>query len=124
MSTENWLNPDGNWTDIGGEADAQRSRLLASDDYRHYIEDLRAVVRTPAGARVVCGLLDALGAFEPAWTEKNAVLARRAVLRDFGQSLLDDLAVAADDVHDDIQRMMRIRRKAADQLLTVDQNKE
>lgn len=125
MSTTNdWLKPGAPWSDIGGEIEAHRAKLELDDGYRQYLEDVRTVVRTPAGARVFCTLLEMLGAFDPSWSEKNARLAQKVVLRDFGQLLLDDLAVAADDVHDDIQRMMRIRRKAAESLATITDDKE
>ena len=42
---------------------------------------------------------------------QNARLARQVVLKDFGNELLDDLAVASSKTHDDIQRMMRAKRK-------------
>lgn len=122
--TNDWLRPGEAWSDIGGEIEAHRTKLAEDDDYRQYIEDVRTVARTPAGARFICSLLEMLGAFDPSWSEKNARLAQKVVLRDFGQLLLDDLAVAADDVHDDIQRMMRIRRKAAETLVALKDDKE
>lgn len=108
---DDWLKPGEAWSDITHDADQALIEREVDDAYRQYVMDLRKVARTPEGSRVLCSLLEALGAFDPCWTDKNARLARAVVLRDFGQSLLDDLALAADDVHDDISRMMRIRRK-------------
>jgi len=78
---------------------------------KSYHADLHDVVKTPEGARVVCYWLERLGTFDPAWSDKNARMAQQTVLKDAGNELLDDLAVAHPNTHDDIQRMMRIRRK-------------
>ncbi|GAG40518.1 unnamed protein product, partial [marine sediment metagenome] len=59
-------------------------------EYRQYLGDLQIVVKTPEGSRVICRLLEDLGTFQPAWSEKNARLAKQAVLKDFGQEMLDD----------------------------------
>ena len=87
-------------------------------EYKEFIADLTMVANTPAGARFICALLGKTGAFEPAWTAKNADMAKNTVLKDFGQDLLDDLSIANDKVHDQIQLMMRVRRKLTDQFLT------
>ena len=75
-------------------------------------------MKTAAGAEVICVLLERLGTFEPAWTEKNAKMARMTALKDFGNDILDDLAVADEKKHDDIQRMMRVRRRLANVVQT------
>ena len=103
------------------EDDTARGELTQAEDYKHYLSDLQEVAKTTAGARVICRLLDELGTFEPAWTDKNARLAKQVVLKDFGGSILDDLAIADADVHDDIQRMMRIRRKLAETIRASNQ---
>ena len=90
--------------------------MTYEEAYKGYLIDLRDVAQTPEGSRVLCWLLEQSGAFEPVWSPKNAQLARAAVLKDFGQEILDDLAMAADGVHDSIQRTMRIRRKSEDTL--------
>lgn len=106
------------------EVEQARKELTQEQAYKHYLGELATVARTPAGANVICALLQRLGVFDPTWSAKNAHLARAVVLNDFGQELLNDLAIAADDVHDDIQRMMRIRRKAADVLLGTNNHGE
>lgn len=78
-----------------------------------YLANLQQVANTTAGAEVICHILEMLGTFEPAWSDKNAYLAKQTALKDFGNDLLDDLAVAAENVHDNIQRRMRQRRKLA-----------
>jgi hypothetical protein len=78
-----------------------------------YLANLQQVAKTTAGVEVICHILEMLGTFEPAWSDKNAYLAKQTVLKDFGNDLLDELAVAAEEVHDNIQRMMRQRRKLA-----------
>lgn len=90
-----------------------RATLTQEDEYKAYLSDLQEVAKTAAGTRVLCRLLENLGTFEQGWHEKNAKLAKNAVLKDFGNDILDDLAVACEKVHDDIQRTMRIRRKLA-----------
>lgn len=83
---------------------------------RKYLEDLQEVLKTTAGTNVVCTLLEQLGTFEPAWSEKNARMAQQTALKDFGNEFLDAIAVAGAQVHDDIQRMMRMRRKLDDKI--------
>jgi len=92
----------------------ERQAAAVDSEYKRFLTDLHTVAKSPEGARVICWYLSKLGTFDPAWSAKNPQLARAVVLKDFGQSILDDLAVAADGVHDEIQRMMRIRRKAAE----------
>ncbi len=81
-------------------------------EYKRYLTDLHFVASSAEGQRVLMHILGQLGTFEPAWHPKNAQMARAIVLKDFGQEVLDDLAVASDVAHDDIQRAMRIARKA------------
>lgn len=100
------------------EIENARLRLEQDTAYKHYIEALRTVLRTPDGKLVLCHMLKQCGTFEPAWTDKTAKLARQIVLKDFGNELLDDIAVADDKEHDSIQRTMRIERKLFDALLT------
>ena len=85
---------------------------------KSYLADLLAVTKTPEGIRVICYLLECLEVFEPTWTDKNARLARKAVLSDFGNDMLDDIAIVSEKVHNNIQRTMRIKRKLADELHT------
>ena len=66
---------------------------------------------TPEGERFICSLMEMLGAFEPSWHPKNALLAKAATLRDFGQEILDDIALASEEAHSKLQYKMRIRRK-------------
>ena len=84
--------------------------------YKKYLGDLQEILKTTAGTNVVCTLLEALGTFEPAWSEKNARMAQQTALKDFGNDFLDDIALAGSQVHDDIQRMMRMRRKLEDKI--------
>ena len=95
-----------------------------SDEYEAYLTSLRAVANTQAGLNVICYWLGELGTFEPSWTEKNAKLARQAVLKDVGNDILDDLSVASETVHDTVQREMRARRKRAGTLYKLKPNKE
>jgi hypothetical protein len=81
-------------------------------EYRQYLMDLRQVAFTAEGQRVLIWILGALGTCEPAWHPKNANMARAIVLKDFGQDILDDLAIAAGEAHDAIQRSIRIARRA------------
>jgi hypothetical protein len=83
---------------------------------KSYLTDLLAVTKTEEGVRVICYLLECLEVFEPTWTDKNARLARKAVLSDFGNEMLDDIAIVSEDVHNKIQRTMRVRRKLTDEL--------
>lgn len=100
--------------DIVGEIyyDDAREGARVDEDYARFCTDLHTIAMQPAGQRVLMYILDKLGTFEPAWHSKNAQLAKATVLRDFGQEILDDLAVASDEAHDMIQRSMRIARKA------------
>lgn len=104
------------------EQDIARGAATQDQEYRAYLSDLSEVANLPAGSRFLCALMEKLGAFEPSWTDKNARMARQVVLRDFGQDILDDLAVASDEVHDNIQRAMRVRRKAAGQQIAITQD--
>jgi hypothetical protein len=88
----------------------QKQRQEAEEAYISYLSDLLVVAKTPEGARVVCEILERAGTFDTAWSPDNAQMVMSVVLKDFGQGLLDDLAITAGDVHDDIQRMMRRRR--------------
>ncbi len=92
--------------------DHARDGASIDPEYKRYLTDLHAVAATTEGQRVLMHLLNQLGAFEPAWHPKNAQMAKAIVLKDFGQEILDDLAVASDEAHDEIQRVMRISRKA------------
>ena len=100
------------------EEAARNKAKQADPEYKSYLEDLQAVVKTPAGARVICSWLETLGAVDPVWSEKNAKLIRRAILIDIANMIFDDLATASPEAHDDIQRMMRIRRKQHEALRT------
>ena len=97
-----------------GETYYKQAKEGASVDpeYKRYLTDLHAVAATPAGQRVLVWILGQLGTFDPAWHPKNAQLAKAVVLKDFGQEILDDLAVASDEAHDVIQRSMRVSRMA------------
>jgi hypothetical protein len=100
-------------TDMG-ETYYEHNKEAATIDpeYKRYLTDLHFVAATAEGRRALMWILSQLGTFEPAWHPKNAQLARAVVLKDFGQEILDDLAVASDSAHDEIQRAMRIARKA------------
>jgi hypothetical protein len=100
------------------EEELARKKIQLDPEYKGFLADLRDVVGHPGGARVICTLLERLGTFEPAYSEKNAKLIYKVVLKDFGNDILDDLATASAAAHDDIQRMMRIRRKLDEGLLT------
>jgi len=95
-----------------------------SDEYEAYLTNLRVVANTQAGLSVICYWLAELGTFEPSWTEKNAKLARQSVLKDVGNDILDDLAVASSTIHDAVQREMRTRRKRAGSLYKLKPIKE
>jgi len=99
----------------------EKENPTLEEEYLRYLSDLSVVAKTPEGARVVCELLERAGTFDTAWHTDNAQMVMATVLRDFGQGILDDLAIVAEDVHDDIQRMMR-RRRNLDTLLQT--NKE
>jgi len=90
----------------------------AAEQRKSYLTDLNALAKTPEGIRVICFWLEALGTFEPSWTEKNARLARSVVLKDFGSGMLDDVAIVSEEAHNNIQRAMRVRRKLAEELRT------
>jgi hypothetical protein len=115
--------PDNDYSDAvetyTGDPEDTRKALVQDEDYKNFLTDLYSVARSGSGARVLCEIFDRLGTFNPSWSDKNARLAKAAVLKDFGQDLMDDLAVADDEVHDLIQRMMRIRRKSAGSLNTL-----
>jgi hypothetical protein len=86
---------------------------MSSDQaVKTYLIDLKMVSDKPEGQRVFIWILDQLGTFDPSWTPKNPELAKAAVLRDFGQALLDDIAVASSEAHDAIVKSMRISRTA------------
>jgi hypothetical protein len=112
MGEYDWLKSD---TGIYGEKPED------DDTYLQHVEDLSKVAGTPAGARVICWYLAQLGAFDKAWSPKNAQLAQATILRDFGQTILDDLAMGSPEAHDAIQRMMRVRRKTHEAMRTNQQ---
>jgi hypothetical protein len=94
-------------------SDGTRTERSQEEIRTTYLADLYEVAKLPAGARVLCALLvNELGVKRDAWAEKNARMAKNVVLKDFGDRLLDDLAAADGDTHDDIQRMMRSLRVA------------
>jgi len=92
--------------------DQARDGAGIDPEYRRYLTDLHAIASTAEGQRVLMHILNQLGTFDPAWHPKNAQMAKSVVLKDYGQEILDDLAVASDEAHDEIQRAMRISRKA------------
>ncbi|MCP4454114.1 MAG: hypothetical protein GY809_21855, partial [Planctomycetes bacterium] len=85
-----------------------KAEATVDPEYKRYLTDLHSVAATPAGQRVLVWILGRLGTFDPAWNAKNAQMAKATVLKDYGQEIMDDLAVASDDVHDSLQRSMRI----------------
>lgn len=85
--------------------------VVPSPEYREYLRCLRQVIGLPEGREVVCNLLERLQVLGPVWDEKNAKMFKAVVLRDFGQEILVDLALADDEAHDDVQRQLRLRRK-------------
>jgi hypothetical protein len=95
-----------------------------SDEYEAYLTNLRIVASTQAGVNIICYWLAELGTFEPSWSDKNPKLARQAVLKDLGNDILDDLAVASEKIHDAIQREMRTRRKRAGSLYKLKPKEE
>ncbi|MCP4127765.1 MAG: hypothetical protein GY753_11960 [Gammaproteobacteria bacterium] len=92
--------------------DENKEAAQIDPEYKRFLTDLHFVASTAEGQRVLMHILGALGTFECAWHPKNAQMAKAVVLKDFGQEILDDLAVASDVAHDEIQRAMRIARKA------------
>lgn len=95
--------------------------VTPEEAFKRYIADLSAVLKTPEGARVVCEILERAGTFDQAWHTDIAQMTMSCILRDFGQTLLDDVALAGEDIHNDIQRMMRVRRQL-DVCLRADNN--
>jgi predicted AAA+ superfamily ATPase len=91
---------------------AEEHEGVVDPEYKRYLTDLHEVTSKPAGRRVLAHILGRLGTFDSAWSAKNAQMAKATVLRDFGQEVIDDLAVASAESHDEIQRSMRISRKA------------
>lgn len=112
-----FLDPLNPLSDIGGEVERVRKQLELDEDYKQWLEDLRAVATTPEGARFICRLSESLGVGSPAYRKGADVYAATA-LKDFGDDLMADLAVASDITHGDITRMLLIRRKAAERLET------
>ncbi len=92
--------------------DDAKAAATVDPEYKRYLTDLHEMAAKPAGQRVLVWILGRLGTFDPAWHAKNAHLAKATVLKDFGQEIMDDLAVASAESHDEIQRSMRISRKA------------
>lgn len=93
------------------KTEAEKVRSEAEEDRKNYYFALAQVAKDPHGREFLCRFLADLGAFSPTWNAKNARLVHNAVRRDVGQELLDDLAIAAGEEHDEIQRIMRVRRK-------------
>lgn len=92
------------------DGDAEQAEV--DPEYKRFLTDLHAVAASGAGQRVIIHILNQLGTFEAAWHPKNAHMAKAIVLKDFGQDILDDLAVASGEAHDAIQRAIRISRKS------------
>lgn len=90
---------------------------------KQYLLDLRTVMNTRAGSNVLCAVLEKLGVTREAWNDKNSILAKQTVLKDFGDDLQDDLAMASDEGFGQLQKKMRTRRRAAGTLLTVNLTK-
>ena len=97
--------------------------LSQEEGYKRFLSDLSSVIQTPEGARVICEILERAGTFDQAWSADQAQMTMATVLRDFGQNLLDDVAVAGENVHNDIQRMMRVRRHL-DIMLRINNNEK
>jgi len=107
----------------GGEdfstGDGGASTALTQKEVRRaYLNDLSEIATIPAAARVLLYLVEDMGTFDDAWSDKNAKMAKAVVLKDFGGRIMADIALAAPNAHEDIQRMERARRKRADELLT------
>lgn len=82
-----------------------------SKEERRYFNILREVISTESGMEFVAALVgDKLGAFDPCW-RGNSSIHRVAALRDAGQDLMDDIAIADGDAHDEIMRKLRLKRK-------------
>lgn len=103
---------DGPFAALDAEQQARRQAAHDDNKRRLYLEDLRAVVLTPAGVHVLTTLLDGMGYAEPCWAP-NASIHRQAAHRDMADKIFADLAAACPEAHDAIMRTLHLRRGAA-----------
>jgi hypothetical protein len=93
------------------EREKGRYENTFSPEDKRYLNALREVIATEAGREFIAVLVgDKLGAFEPCW-RGNSSIHKVAALRDAGQDLMDDIAIADGEAHDEITRKLRLRRK-------------
>ncbi len=96
-------------SEILGFKDAEEQKNY-QERFMLYLEDLRQVLETPAGLRVLRQWLDAAQAFSSIWVESNRIYAN-AALMDFARERMAEIALASPLGHVKVQLAGAVPRK-------------